>query len=556
MKRKIRELSEKLASGDLSVPELCRFYLERIERIDKEPVVSMFDAGLPSKGGRPEPPTLSTTSASSMKSGRPSAKPFTKGGPSSLSTPTSSAKGGLPKALSPLNSVIEVNPNAMEIAEKLQAELETRGPRSILHGLPVLLKDNIDTGDRLQSTAGSLALSGTYAPKDARLVERLREAGVLILGKTNLSEWANFRSTRSISGWSSRGGQTVNPYDRGRSPCGSSSGSAVAVAADLALAAIGTETDGSIVCPASVNGIVGIKPTVGTVSRRGIVPISYSQDTAGPMAASVEDALVLLSVMAETVRTAERTELNLPKPENVFEYLDKGPSSLEGIRIGVARNYFGFHEKVDKVINNTIEKIRILGANVVDPANIETKGEFEDDEFTLLLYEFKDSINRYLKERGDTVSYHSLSELIRFNRENSDTVMPYFGQNIFEMANKKGPLTEKEYIEVREKAQHLAGREGLEATFNKYQLDAIVAPSNGPAWLIDTVNGDYYTGGSSSPAAVSGYPSITIPVGFVSGLPVGISFIGKPFCDFELGRIAFLLEGYLYKNGFNPEPKL
>jgi len=422
-----------------------------------------------------------------------------------------------------LRSVIEVNPDALAIA----AELD-RGPRKgPLHGVPVLLKDNIDTGDRMKTTAGSLALVDAPAPRDAALVERLRNAGAVILGKTNLSEWANFRSTHSMSGWSGRGGQTRNPYAPDRSPCGSSSGSGVAASANLCAVAVGTETDGSVVCPSSMNGIVGIKPTVGLISGRGIVPISHSQDTAGPMARTVRDAAILLGVLAE----GPHAEADYTK------FLD--PNGLRGARLGVARKFFGITADVDRLMEAAIGEMKRMGAEIIDPADLPSHGKFGDSELDVLLYEFKADLNAYLAARGTGLS---LERLMEFNKAHAAEEMPYFEQELFEKAQAKGPLSDSAYKKALAMNHKLSRADGIDAVLRKHRVDAIVAPTAGPAFLIDNVNGDHDTGGCSPPAAVAGYPHITVPAGFVRGLPVGISFFGAAWNESGLLKLAFAFE--------------
>jgi amidase len=440
-----------------------------------------------------------------------------------------------------LNSVIEVNPDALAIADALDEERRTSGPRGPLHGIPILIKDNIDTADAMATTAGSLALVGARPARDAFIVERLRAAGAVILGKTNLSEWANFRSTRSTSGWSSRGGQARNPYALDRNPCGSSSGSAVAVAANLCLAAVGTETDGSIICPAATNGVVGIKPTVGLVSRSGIIPIAHSQDTAGPMARTVRDAAILLGTLAGVDPRDPATEASQGRSYNDYtQFLDL--NGLRGARIGVARNFFGFHPQVDQIMEAAIAVMRQAGAEIVDPANVETAGQFRESEMEVLLVEFKADLNQYLAGLGPEAPVHSLEEIITFNEKHREQVMPYFGQELFLKAAEKGPLTNEDYVNALAKNHRLARDEGIDTTLRRHRLDAIVAPSNGPAWLIDPINGDHHGGGSSSPAAVAGYPNVTVPAGAVHGLPIGISFIAGAYQEPTLIRLAYAFE--------------
>jgi len=440
-----------------------------------------------------------------------------------------------------LNSVIELNPAALTIADALDAERKTKGPRGPLHGIPVLIKDNIATADRMATTAGSLALDGSVPQHDAFIVKQLRDAGAVILGKTNLSEWANFRSTHSTSGWSGRGGLTRNPYALDRNPCGSSSGSGVAVSANLCSVAIGTETDGSIVCPATTNGIVGIKPTVGLVSRSGIIPIAHSQDTAGPMARTVADAAILLgSITGVDPQDAPASESNGKSFTDYTRFLD--PNGLKGARIGVARKYFGFSDEVDRLMNDAIEVMKRSGATVIDPVDLALSKEYEDSELEVLLYEFKSDLNKYLSELGPKAPFHSLKEIIEFNEKNRSREMPYFGQELFLKAEAKGPLTSPDYLKAVEKNRRLSRIQGIDAVINKDRLDAIVAPTGGPSWTTDLVNGDHFTGGSSTPAAVAGYPNINVPAGFIHGLPVGISFFGAAYSEPALIKLAYAFE--------------
>lgn len=440
-----------------------------------------------------------------------------------------------------VNAVIEINPDALAIANQLDEERRTTGVRGPLHGIPVMLKDNIDTGDRMLTTAGSLALVGSTSTRDAFLAQKLRQAGVVILGKTNLSEWANFRSTRSSSGWSARGGQTRNPYALDRSPCGSSSGSAVAVAANLCAAAIGTETDGSVVCPSSANSIVGIKPTLGLVSRSGIVPIAHSQDTAGPMGRTVADAAAVLGALTgvDPRDRATRESRGRASPDYT-QFLD--PTGLQGARIGVARNFFGFHERVDALMEDAVNEMRRHGATIIDTVGIPTGDQLWEFEAEVLYYEFKADLNAYLAERGTNIAARSLQELIEFNNQNRDTEMPYFGQELFITAAAKGPLSTPEYITALETAQRMARDEGIDAVMQTHRLDAIVAPTGSPSWLIDLVVGDHFLGGFSSAAAVAGYPHITVPVGYVFGLPVGISFFAGAYSEPTLIKLAYAFE--------------
>ena len=440
-----------------------------------------------------------------------------------------------------LYSVIEMNPDAERIAVALDRERKEKGPRSPLHGIPILIKDNIDTQDRMMTTAGSLALVGSKPARDAFVAQKLREAGAVILGKTNLSEWANFRSAKSSSGWSGRGGQTRNPYVLERNPCGSSSGSGAAVAANLCAAAVGTETDGSVVCPSSANSLVGIKPTIGLVSRAGIIPIAHSQDTAGPMARTVRDAAILLGAMVGVDPRDEATNAGRAKAVAAYTpFLDK--DGLRGMRLGIARKHFGFNERVDKLMNDLLAEMKKLGAVLVDPADIPTTGKFDDSEFEVLLYEFKADLNTYLAGLGPQAPVRSLKDVIAFNEKNRDREMPYFGQDIMIKAEAKGPLTSKPYLAALRKNHLLTRTQGIDAVMKKNRLDALVAPTGGPAWPTDWINGDHFTGGYSSASAVAGYPHITVPAGYVFGLPVGISFFGGAFSEPTLIKIAYAFE--------------
>ncbi|UCH25661.1 MAG: amidase [Trueperaceae bacterium] len=439
-----------------------------------------------------------------------------------------------------LRSVIEVNPDAIAIADKLDQERRTQGPRGPLHGVPILVKDNIDSADRMMTTAGSLALEGNIAPRDAFVVEKLRQAGAVLLGKTNLSEWAYFRSTRGCSGWSSRGGQVRNPYALDRNPCGSSSGSGVAVAANLCTASIGTETDGSIVCPSSTNGIVGIKPTIGLVSRSGIVPIAHSQDTAGPMARSVSDvAAVLTALVGYDARDPITREGVGKEAADYCQYLD--PDGLKGARLGVARNYFDRHEKADAIIEDAIEELKSLGAIIVDPVDFSSLGLFIEPEFELLLYEFKADLNNYLADHPKA-KVRSLEDVISFNRANAEVMMPYFRQELLELAQSKGDLKEEAYLEAKRECLRLSRTEGIDKAVREHHLDAIIAPTNGPAWSIDPIVGDHILGGCSSPAAMAGYPHITVPAGYAYGLPIGLSFFSSAYQEGKLIRYAYAFE--------------
>ncbi|HJU54319.1 MAG TPA: amidase [Pyrinomonadaceae bacterium] len=440
-----------------------------------------------------------------------------------------------------VNAVIELNPEALQIAEKLDEERKAGRVRGPLHGVPVLIKDNIDTADRMTTTAGSLALAGSVAPKDSFVAQRLREAGAVLLGKTNLSEWANIRSTHSTSGWSGRGGLTRNPYALDRNPCGSSSGSGAAVAANLAAIAVGTETDGSVVCPSSANSLVGIKPTLGLVSRSGIIPIAHSQDTAGPMTRTVADAAALLSALAGIDADDAITSESRGKAHADYtQFLDA--NGLKGARIGVPRKFFGFNDHVDKLINSAVEVMRKLGAVVVDPAEIETAGQFDETELEVLLYELKADLNKYLASLGPRAPVHSLKEVIEFNERNAEREMPYFGQELFIKAEAKGPLTSKDYLKALAQNQRLSRTEGIDAAMSKHKLDAMVAPTGGPPWPTDLINGDHFTGGYSTPSAVAGYPHITVPAGYVHGLPVGVSFFGRAYSEPVLIKLAYAYE--------------
>jgi amidase len=477
----IAGLRETMDKGELTAGSLCRMYFERIEAVDRQ-------------------------------------------GPA-------------------LRSVIELNPDALHTAEQLDKELKEKGPRGPLHGMPLLIKDNIDTADAMATTAGSLALVGAKPARDAFVVERLRAAGAVILGKTNLSEWANFRSTRSSSGWSGRGGQCANPYALDRNPCGSSSGTGTSVSANLAVAGVGTETDGSVVCPSHATSLVGIKPTVGLVSRAGIVPISHNQDTAGPMARTVADAAALLSAMAGVDPRDPATAASAGKAAADYtRFLD--PAGLKGARIGVARkHFFGYSPDADAIVEGAIDAMKRLGATIVDPADVPHAGELDDDEFTVLLYDFKADLNAYLAAvGGDPAGGRTLKDLIAFNEKEKAREMPYFGQEIFLMAEKKGPLSDEAYTKALEKCQQLSRAEGIDAVMDEHKLDALVAPTGAPPWMTDLVDGDHFLGASSTPAAVSGYASLTVPAGYAFGLPVGVTFIGRAWSEGTLIKLAYALE--------------
>jgi amidase len=439
-----------------------------------------------------------------------------------------------------LRSVLEVNPDARATARALDDERRTRGVRGPLHGIPVLVKDNIDTAGRMKTTAGSLALASAPAPPDAEVVARLRRAGAVILGKTNLSEWANIRSSRATSGWSARGGLTKNPYALDRNASGSSSGSGAAIAANLAAVALGTETDGSIVSPASICGIVGIKPTVGLVGRGGIIPIAASQDTAGPMTRSVADAAILLTVLAG------------PDPRDPATASQRGraigdytaalrPDGARGKRIGVVRSYPSIARSVVEIIDRAVEDLRKLGATVVDPIEIVSLPKIDDPELEVLLYELKAGMAAYLAARPGA-SVKTLEDLVRFNREHANDELRYFGQELFERAVDKGSLTTAAYVEALATCRRLARDEGIDLALQKHAVDMLVAPTGGPAWITDLVNGDFFTGSSSTVAAVAGYPSITVPAGMLHGLPIGISFFGPAFSEASLISVAYAYE--------------
>ncbi len=439
-----------------------------------------------------------------------------------------------------VNAVIEINPDALQIADVLDQERKAKGPRGPLHGIPILIKDNIDTGDRMQTTAGSLALVGSPAPNDSFVAAQLRKAGTVILGKTNLSEWANIRSSHSISGWSGRGGLTRNPYALDRNPCGSSSGTGAAVSANLSVAGVGTETDGSVVCPSSTNGLAGMKPTVGLVSRSGIIPISQSQDTAGPMARTVRDVAILLSAMAgvdaQDPATVDNQRRQFP---DYTKFLD--PRGLKGARLGVVRKYCGFNDAVDRLMDTLLDEMKRAGAEIIDPADIPTIGKFDDSELTVFYYELKAGLAAYLARRPGT-AVKNLKEVIEFNERNRDREMPYFDQDIFLKSEQKGSLTAKEYLDALALNHRLSRAEGIDFIMDKFKLDALVAPTGGPAWVTDLINGDHATGGSSSAAAVAGYPNINVPAGNLWGLPVSISFFGRAWSEPTLLKLAYSFE--------------
>lgn len=449
-----------------------------------------------------------------------------------------------------LRSVLEINPDALSIADALDAERRERGPRGPLHGIPILLKDNIDTADGMLTTAGSLALVGTRPRQDATVARRLRDAGAILLGKTNLSEWANFRGFNSSSGWSARGGQGRNPYALDRNPCGSSSGSAQAVAASLAAAALGTETDGSIVCPSSACGVVGIKPTVGLTSRAGVIPIAHSQDTVGPHARTVADAAAVLGALVGVDPRDQATAGSAGKFHNDYtQFLDR--NGLRGARIGVVRSLFGFSTEADHIANSALGIMQYAGATLLDPVEIpsfaETGAMFEA-EFEVLLYEFKHDLNAYLATREPNPRYpnapvvRTLADAIAFNEATRDVELKYFGQEIFLISQDKGPLTEQGYLDALETGRRIAATEGIDAVMDRYELDALVAPTGSPAWPIDLVNGDHFLGGTSGHAAVAGYPLVNVTAGYAHGLPVGISLMGRAYSEPTLIKLAYAFE--------------
>lgn len=440
-----------------------------------------------------------------------------------------------------LHAIIEINPDALAIARDLDRERKAKGPRGPLHGVPVLVKDNIGTADRMTTTAGSYALEGSIPLRDSFVAAQLRKAGAVILGKANLSEWANFRSGHSTSGWSGRGGQARNPYALDRNPCGSSSGSGVAVSSNLCPVALGTETNGSIVCPSSINGIVGIKPTVGLVSRSGVVPISHTQDTAGPMARTVADAAAVLGALTGVDPRDPATLASRGKSQTDYtKFLD--PRGLRGARIGVVRHMFGFSDSVDKLANTAIAVMKRQGAVIVDPAEIPTLKQMDEGEFDVLLYEFKTDLNAYLHSLGPKAPVRTLKEIIEFNEKHAREELPYFGQDTFIKAEAKGPLSDPAYQKALAKCRTLSRDKGIDATMEKYKLDALVAPTAAPAFTTDLVNGDHDTGGSSGPAAIAGYPHVTVPAGYVFGLPVGISFFGRAWSEPTLIKLAYSFE--------------
>jgi amidase len=440
-----------------------------------------------------------------------------------------------------INAIIELNPDALKIADELDTERKNGKVRGPMHGIPVLIKDNIDTADRMHTTAGSLALADSVPTQDSTVAAKLRSAGAVILGKTNLSEWANFRSSHSTSGWSGRGGQTRNPYVLDRNPCGSSSGTGAAIAANLAAAGIGSETDGSIVCPAAANGLVGIKPTLGLVSRAGIVPIAHSQDTAGPLARTVTDAVTLLNAIVGPDPRDSLSASGEGHRSDYTRYLDV--NALHGARIGVVRKLAGFSPDVDALLAKNIEALKAAGATVIDPVELPNQGKYDDAELIVLEYEFKHDLDTYLAALPSTANApHSLAELIQYNERERAREMPWFDQDLLEKSQARGPLTDKIYRDALAKEKLLAGKQGIDVVLKKHRLDALIAPTGGPAWVTDWINGDHTTGGSSTPAAVAGYPDITVPAGFVHGLPIGLSFFAGAWSEPRLIGLAYAFE--------------
>ncbi|HTS89657.1 MAG TPA: amidase [Gemmatimonadales bacterium] len=441
-----------------------------------------------------------------------------------------------------LRHILETNPQALEIADRLDGELRGGQRRGALHGIPILLKDNVDTADQMSTSAGSLALAGSRAPSDAFLAERLRSGGAILLAKTSMSEWANFRSPRSSSGWCSRGGQGKNPYVLDRTPCGSSSGTAGGVAAGYAPAGIGTETDGSITCPASVTGLVGLKPTVGLVSRSGIIPISSSQDTAGPLCTSVEDAAILLSaIVGADPRDPSTAAIRVGPGVDYTRFLN--PNALSGKRLGVPRKVFsGYNDETDRLFGEALDVLRRLGATLIDPADLPHADDNGDAETVVLQYEFKAGLNAYLAALGPEAPVSTLADVIAFNERERARVMPFFGQETFIKAEARGPLTDLAYRRAKARCLKLWRTEGIDAVISKHRLDALVAPTGNPAWPIDLVNGDHFTGSVTTPAAVAGYPHITVPAGFAFGLPVGLSFFGSAWSEPLIIGLAFAFE--------------
>lgn len=453
-----------------------------------------------------------------------------------------------------LRSIIEINPDALNIADQLDQERARQHVRGPLHGIPILLKENIATTDRMQTTAGSLALLGSRPAQEAFVVRQLRAAGAVILGKANLSEWANFRSSHSVSGWSARGGQCRNPYMLDRTPCGSSSGSAVAVSANLAAVSLGTETDGSILCPASINGVVGIKPTVGLVSRAGVIPIAHSQDTVGPFGRTVADAAAVLGILTGQDPDDPATQLsNGQQRHDYTQFLDS--NGLKGARIGIPREvYCGYSPHADRVVDTAIEQMRALGAEIIDPADIPTAQLMNSSEAeqTVLLYEFKADLNRYLASLASS-PVRTLADIIAFNQAHADQELPYFGQELFLEAQATTSLDDPAYVAALETSHRLSRSEGIDAVMDRHNLDALVMPTTGPAWCIDLVNGDPHVGGSSQPAALAGYPAISVPAGDAHGLPIGITFMGRAFSEPTLIKLAYAYEYHTHARRQPPQ---
>jgi amidase len=450
-----------------------------------------------------------------------------------------------------LNSIIELNPDALSIADALDKERKNGKVRGPLHGIPVLIKDNIDTADKMQTTAGALALEGNIAKNDAFVAKKLRQAGAVILGKTNLSEWANFRSSRSVSGWSSRGGQTKNAYVLDRSPCGSSSGSGVAVSANLCTVAVGTETDGSIACPASINGVVGIKPTVGLVSRAGIIPISKTQDTAGPFGRTVRDAVLLLNALVGADPNDPVTSESVGKAKTDYsQFLDA--NALKGKRIGVEKTFLKHHEAIDTLLREALQQLKNAGATIVEVEFVDQYNKLGSAEFEVLKYEFKDGVDNYLSTANAKVK--SLQDVINYNKQNEAKAMPYFKQETLDSSQKLGGLESKEYVTAVTKSTSI--RKFLDDLMQKNSLNALCGPATGASWCIDFVNGDYSTGyGAYGPAAMAGYPSITVPMGMVNELPIGLSFISTAYDEPNLIAIGYAYEQLSRKRikpGFKP----
>ncbi len=441
-----------------------------------------------------------------------------------------------------LRSMIEINPDALEIADELDEERRSSGPRGPLHGIPIALKDNIDTHDGMTTTAGSLALEGSIPAQDSFVAQKLREAGALLLAKANMSEWAYFRGERATSGWSARGGQCRNPYALDRNPCGSSSGSGAAASGNLVALTVGTETGGSIMCPSSSNGVVGIKPTVGLWSRSGIIPISHSQDTAGPMTRTLRDAAIMLGAVTGVDPRDEATSRSAGNAQTDYtQFLD--PRGLQGARIGVARSFTGFDPRVITLFDDAIDAIRTAGAVVVDPANLPTAAWNDELPLLVLEYEFKTDLNAYLASLGPDAPVKSLAEIIDFNEQNSDLEMPYFGQERMHASEARGPLTDEAYVRAVRAIQRGNREDGIDALTDEHNLDAIIAPTRDLPWPTDHIKGDRLDGGSSAgPAAIAGYPDITVPMGFVQGLPAGISFFGRAWSEPTLIRIAHAYE--------------